>query len=110
MYDMILNLTGRRIDIALRTGKRLSIEPSHRVARLCRDPKHKIESVIKVDDYEIDLTELGDTMVENLPNPKAGVLYIVKSEVAQHPKVRRRSDVVYALTPGGGTATGLTRG
>jgi hypothetical protein len=110
-FDTILNMTGKRLTLALSDGTRLVIEPGPKVARLHHftDPA-STKKTVKLDSHEIEIEEFEEPMVENLPIPRKGVLIVVKEEIAKHRRVRGRNDVYYPSNKEGMTSTGLRRG
>lgn len=95
--DRLVNLTGRRIDlVTVRRGKEVvvALEPDKRIARVVK-PWPEPDGTLTCGADTADLMKAGASYVEGLPLPRAGVVHIVREDVARHPKVRRRGDVLY---------------
>jgi hypothetical protein len=107
-FDTIINLSGARVTIAI-LGRRIDIEPYHKTARVFLDEPEGVGTLVS-DDLKIPVKVFGTPFLANLPNPKEGVIYIVRPEVARHPRVRRRPDVFYPYAQtANGTCEALAR-
>lgn len=92
--DTLINLTGRRVTIVLPDKTRLDIEPSPGVARVTWPEREQV-GVLQFGKLAIPMYSTGLPVLSGLPRPRAGIAYIVKYDVARHPLVRRRSDVLF---------------
>jgi len=113
VIDTIVNLTGRRVTLAI-NGQRLDIEPAPKTASFDFADS-------RVGDFKYQTGESGNTItipvermdlprVLGLPAPRKGVVYIVKREIALHPRVRRRADVFAPSNKDGLVSQGLIAG
>lgn len=100
---MLVNLTPHPIVLALQDGSRLTIPASGTVAR-CTPPAAQVGAE---DGVPVPVARQGGPgPVQGLPDPAAGVVYIVSGMVLSHPSLAGRQDV---LAPGTGPADGAIR-
>ena len=89
--EKIVNLTPHTINLCGEDGSvKMSINPSEKIARVSQDTQ-VVDQIIS-DGIGVIVTETVFGQVENLPEPKEGVIYLVSRLVKS--RVPHRNDVL----------------